>query len=285
MERTVTTAENETEREMSATNFTVTTERRSQPDAEFGVVTFQFEWSSFAAVDGSRLRAGEAIERLFLDEGVNLQFSWPAQYRVESVDPAPALEEDQRVVWRGQLDFDAGQPSVVLTGAGQLGGDGTTGDGGEDGTDGQTSADSTGDGGVLSPLVGLTIVAVAVLAGIAAVALRTRRKEDQTGATPSNTESEKSAETGTDESAPPAELLSNEERVLRLLEENGGRVKQQAVAEELDWTAAKTSQVVSDLREADSVESFRLGRENVLTLPDVDLETSTGGDDEADSQV
>jgi hypothetical protein len=66
----------------------------------------------------------------------------------------------------------------------------------------------------------------------------------------------------------PDELLSNEERVVRLLERHGGRLKQQAVVAELDWTEAKTSQVVSDLRETGDVESFRLGRENVLSLPD-----------------
>jgi hypothetical protein len=70
----------------------------------------------------------------------------------------------------------------------------------------------------------------------------------------------------------PDELLSNEERVVRLLEEHGGRLKQQAVVAELDWTEAKTSQVVSDLRETGDVESFRLGRENVLSLPDAEEE-------------
>jgi len=49
-------------------------------------------------------------------------------------------------------------------------------------------------------------------------------------------------------------------------------MKQKEVADRLDWTAAKTSQVVSDLRDDGKVEAFRLGRENVLTLPDVDLE-------------
>jgi uncharacterized membrane protein len=77
-------------------------------------------------------------------------------------------------------------------------------------------------------------------------------------------------------------LLSNEERVLRLLEENGGRMKQQEVAGELDWTAAKTSQVVGDLRDEDELGSFRLGWENVLTLPDVEIDGSSGdgGDEE-----
>jgi hypothetical protein len=82
---------------------------------------------------------------------------------------------------------------------------------------------------------------------------------------------------------PPPELLSNEERVLRLLDQHGGRIKQQQVAGELDWTDAKTSQVVSELREAGELESFRLGRENVLTLPDVSLEPDAGesGDEAA----
>ena len=71
-----------------------------------------------------------------------------------------------------------------------------------------------------------------------------------------------------DTEGPPRELLSNEEQVLRLLEERGGRIKQQEVVGELGWTEAKTSQVVSSLREDDAVDVFRIGRENVLTLPE-----------------
>jgi len=66
----------------------------------------------------------------------------------------------------------------------------------------------------------------------------------------------------------PRELLSNEERVLRVLEDHGGRMKQQQVVAELDWTEAKTSQVVTSMREDDQLEVFRIGRENVLALPE-----------------
>lgn len=65
----------------------------------------------------------------------------------------------------------------------------------------------------------------------------------------------------------PEELLSNEERVLVLLDERGGRLKQQDVVEALDWSETKTSEVVSDLREADRIEVYRIGRNNVLALP------------------
>jgi len=73
---------------------------------------------------------------------------------------------------------------------------------------------------------------------------------------------------------PPPELLSNEERVLRLLEDRGGRIKQQEVVSELEWTEAKTSQVVSGLREDGAIDVFRIGRENVLALPEDDGEGS-----------
>ncbi|SNR22889.1 helix-turn-helix transcriptional regulator [Halorubrum vacuolatum] len=66
------------------------------------------------------------------------------------------------------------------------------------------------------------------------------------------------------------ELLSNEEQVMRLIEAHGGRMKQKQVAAELDWTAAKTSQVTKRLREEGDLVGFRLGRENVLTLPEED---------------
>jgi hypothetical protein len=77
-------------------------------------------------------------------------------------------------------------------------------------------------------------------------------------------------ETEADEGTPDPwedELLSNEERVLALLEHNAGRMKQQAVAAELDWSDAKTSQVIGKLRDAEEIETFRIGRENVVALP------------------
>ena len=75
---------------------------------------------------------------------------------------------------------------------------------------------------------------------------------------------------GADEAAAPPwedELLSNQEKVLALVEHEDGRMKQQAVAKTLGWTDAKTSQVVGKLRDADDLDAFRLGRENVLVLP------------------
>ncbi|MFC7135696.1 helix-turn-helix transcriptional regulator [Halobaculum litoreum] len=70
--------------------------------------------------------------------------------------------------------------------------------------------------------------------------------------------------------------MSPHERVVRLVEGNGGRMKQADVTEELGWSAARTSQVVGDLRDDGTVESFRLGRENVLRLPEADEDPHPG---------
>ncbi|MFC3960088.1 helix-turn-helix transcriptional regulator [Halovivax cerinus] len=78
----------------------------------------------------------------------------------------------------------------------------------------------------------------------------------------------------------PEPLLSNEERVLELVEARGGRVKQQDVVAAFGWSETKTSEVVGELRAADAVSVYRLGRENVLALPEVALDRPDRAADE-----
>jgi len=286
MERTVAGAENATGREMAVRNVTVETRRESQPQVEFGVVTYRLEWTNFAAADGETVRAGDAIDRLFLDSRTTLRLTAPEGYVVDSAAPAPTRTEADEAVWGGQRDFEAGEPRVVFVPEGATPAGTPAGSDGGDGTD----TPASGDGGLpVVPL--LAVIIVALLGG---VWIATRRGDgslpgalgggDDGGKGGDSDEREgtaaaaASADAG--EEGPAPELLSNEEQVLRLLNENGGRMKQKAVAEELDWTAAKTSQVVGDLREEGELESFRLGRENVLTLPDVDIDGSERDDEE-----
>lgn len=254
MERTVDGAAEATGREMSVRNASVRTERDAQPQQEFGVVEFSFEWRGFAALDDERMEAGDAIDRLFLEDDTSLRIGWPDSHRLDGATPEPTFEGSQRVVWRGPFEFDAGEPRVTLVpveASGVAPDDDTVGD--DDLRDGPTAL-------FTNPLVlGLAVLVVLAIAG--AIIARRRR-----GGLPTDWAGDEP-----EEAEPPSALLSNEERVLQLLEENGGRLKQQRVREELDWTAAKTSKVVGDLRESGQVESFRLGRENVLTLPDVDI--------------
>ncbi|MFB6235476.1 MAG: helix-turn-helix transcriptional regulator [Halopenitus sp.] len=63
-------------------------------------------------------------------------------------------------------------------------------------------------------------------------------------------------------------LLSDAERVERLLERNGGRMRQADIVEETDWSDAKVSQLLSSMAEEGRVEKLRLGRENLISLPE-----------------
>jgi hypothetical protein len=274
IEATAASAENATGREMSVGNFSVEAETRAQPDTTFGVVTYRFEWDGFAAADGDRIAAGDALDGLILDSGTALRVSWPDGYGVTGVTPDATEREEGAVVWRGPADFEAGEPRVTVErGAGSTPTEtASPGGGGGDGGPGD---------GTNSGLGSLLPVALALVVALAAggVLLARRGNVGPVGGDSGSDDGGAGAAGDDAPAAPPEELLSNEERVLRLLEERGGRMKQQEVAAELDWTAAKTSQVVGDLRDEGELDSFRLGRENVLTLPDVEIDGS-GGDDE-----
>jgi hypothetical protein len=82
--------------------------------------------------------------------------------------------------------------------------------------------------------------------------------------------SEERAATEGDEEEVDLSLLSDEERVERLLEQNGGRMKQANIVQETGWSDAKVSQLLSSMADEGRVQKLRLGRENLISLPDED---------------
>lgn len=249
MEQTVADAENTTGREMALGPVSVETSTTTLPQ-EYGVIAYSFGWEGFAVTEGDEIRAGDAIGGLFLDAQTTLILGFPADYQVVEVTPAPDERRDEAVVWNGRLDFAEGEPRIVV-GKAAVPPTTTAGTGGSNGGDGGAGADFP----VIPLLAAIIVLVVGGLGGWMYLQNRSSQSAGQ-------------AESEAGETGPPAELLSNEERVLQLLEENDGRIKQQEVATELDWTDAKTSQVVQKLRDEDEIEVFRLGRENVISLPD-----------------
>lgn len=305
MRATADTAENATGREMNVTNVTVTAERRELPQS-YGVLTYRFEWRNFAAVDGDRLVVGDAVDALFLDETTSLIVSWEEGYRLGEVSPSPTETRESAVVWEGPVDFTDGQPRVTVEPKGLAAGplplvvlgllavvvavvgyrrrpwrasvsDGTptaTADA-ADATGSETTAESAESVDATGPE---TSAADATAAGGTEAGASAASGE---GSDADERGSEAETDEDADGAAPPVDedLLSNEEQVLRLVEANGGRMKQKQVAEELDWTAAKTSQVVTGLRDEGGLDGFRLGRENVLSLPEYDAAETTDAED------
>ncbi|WP_277553713.1 helix-turn-helix transcriptional regulator [Halobaculum limi] len=81
------------------------------------------------------------------------------------------------------------------------------------------------------------------------------------------------------------ELLSDEERVERLLERNGGRMRQANIVSGTGWSDAKVSQLLSAMADEGRIEKLRLGRENLISLADDadDEDDETGDGDDAAS--
>jgi hypothetical protein len=249
MNRTARAAENATGREMAIRNVSVST----RTDAVAGVVSYRFTWTNFAVASEGEIRAGDAVSGLFLDSGTTLSMGWPEEYDAVEITPDADERRSGVAIWNPPETFGAEEPRLVL----ERGGGGT-------------------DPALLGA-VGVAILALVALGwrfrdrvpvpGSPTTAGGDGGSDGESGAAGGDASGDDGGSAGDGESAPPTELLSNEERVLRLLEENGGRMKQQQVVQELDWTDAKTSQVVGNLREDGDVEVFRIGRENVLALP------------------
>ena len=112
---TVADAENATGREMAASNFSITAERDPFPTStDYGVVAYSFTWEGFAATQGDRLVAGDALAGLYLDADTVLTVAWPDGYEVRSVAPEPDERSASAATWRGERDFGPDQPGVTV---------------------------------------------------------------------------------------------------------------------------------------------------------------------------
>ena len=115
-----------------------------------------------------------------------------------------------------------------------------------------------------------------------------RLESGDTDATTESTPADGASEAGTESSADEIDLslLSDEERVERLLETNGGRMRQAAIVDETGWSDAKVSQLLSAMADDERVEKLRLGRENLISLPEAahgsGIDGGGNGDEGAD---
>lgn len=272
----MTDAAESTGREMSLSSVTVEAETDPLPSAsgEAGVVTYQFEWEGFANATEEGLRIGDAIHGLYLGPDWTLIFRWPESYDVVgSATPTADESATDRVRWEGERYFLSDEPDVEVreeTDSGSAGDDPKNGTGGDD----QPGGDRTESGGPPLLVIAAGVLFLLGLAGGGGFVVL-RRYDGNASAVDGEKDAGTTESGGSNVSGaadrPPPELMSNEERVVTALEDNGGRMKQSELAAACDWHASKTSKVVSDLKDDGVIEVFRIGRENILTFPDQTL--------------
>lgn len=66
---------------------------------------------------------------------------------------------------------------------------------------------------------------------------------------------------------PEPAVLTDEERVHRLLESNGGRMHQTRIVEETEWSKSKVSMLLSEMESEGTISKLRVGRENIISQP------------------
>lgn len=252
-------------------------------NASIGVISYSFTWTNFGYVDGDRIYVNDVFESEhgelfpFLNSGQQLVIQTPSGY--EGATPGG---EDGTYVWNGPVELTDEPDLVFLSSGGSF-----------------PFSDMGWVGGVLAVL--------AVAFGVSGYLLAQRRSdleplidripEITVPGTDSNRDSgvvtdgdsltaAGSVQSSGDRSEPPESrdaeleftedeevdpsLLSDEERVHRMLSKNGGRMKQATIVKETGWSNAKVSQLLSKMDDDEEIEKLRIGRENLITHPEVD---------------
>ncbi|PSP93462.1 hypothetical protein BRC78_02055, partial [Halobacteriales archaeon QH_8_68_33] len=273
-----------------------------------GTLAVSFTWSNFVRAEGDRLSVGDGFNTTRgtwlprLSERQTLLVVPPSGYGVTSAPEVGITGGTAR--WEGPYDFEGREPWIVYSGdAPTPTGTSTTAPG--------TNATETPDGGPVGSLLSVVALAVLAGVSAAVLVAYMHREDGDAGATVPTTGGNPddgaaaasaggsdagSASTGgragdataggaaagagaaggstadgTEDDGINEELLSDEERVERLLERNGGRMKQGNIVKETGWSNAKVSQLLSSMAEEGRVDKLRIGRENLISFPDEDV--------------
>ncbi len=277
---------NTTGRQMAARNFSRHAYIRNTSTRQtVGVVEMSFMWTNFTAKNGQNIVVGDVFDgglylgpkqKLVVRHGPSLVFA-QAVPQGELSNP-DSLSASDTVTWQGEREFNDKRPHIVFRpkSAKPVQGTNTTetnvaNESSASNTTVATVKGSTGGDGSTPWLVGL--LALLVLAGIGAAWWYYQHSD---GEFPSGMMGGSDGDDGDDDSGPDAplaepsvedtELLSDEDRVVSLLEERGGRMKQVNIVEATGWSKSKVSMLLSDMADEDIVSKLRVGRENVISL-------------------
>lgn len=222
-----------------------------------GLLVLRFEWTNFARVQGDRMILGDVFQTEtgtwlpHLGSNQELIIEFPEAYAVRS--SSRALTNGSFYV-AGPAEFEPGRPFAELERTGPL----------QDDLPNQTGGipSALGISGVALLTVLIVVLLVRRNGGLHVGNIRNTQPEDAGAGSVADGDSEETQASGADEP-----LLSDEERILRLLEGNGGRMKQVNIVNETDWSNAKVSQLLSEMESKDVIDKLRIGRENLISLP------------------
>ncbi|MBX0285344.1 helix-turn-helix domain-containing protein [Halomicroarcula sp. F28] len=253
---------NETGRQMDARNF-----QRSagvEPAQDRGAVQMSFLWENFAQTYDERVVVSDVFEdgfylrsqqRMVFEHDTSMVFT-AAEPEPDSLSTPQSLADSQSITYVGERSFNDNRPYVELGPPSSAQGTPTENE--------TTVAASAGESMWQFALV-LAVVALGVVAAAAwrsGAAGAVLGGNDADGGSGTESVSEPTADTAVEE----PELLNDDDRVIKLLEENGGRMKQVDIVQTTDWSKSKVSMLLSDMEEEGDISKLRVGRENIISL-------------------
>ena len=269
-------AENATGRQMDVTDV------RKSSDVKNTTLTLGFTWTNFAREGANHFVVDDAfntthgtwLDGLTGDQVLVIEL--PKGYGVLSAPTGAQVSYDEytRVRWEGPRQFEPGYMQVEYSG-----------DASRPNSFAIPDLESLIWGGFF--VLGLVVVGAYVISqrqdGLPSPPIATGDGTDDPSmdAPPDEPTGDVDAQRTTAGSVEPVpeaqtddvdeELLSDEERVERLLESNGGRMKQANIVKETGWSNAKVSQLLSAMAEEGTIDKLRIGRENLISFPDEDV--------------
>jgi uncharacterized membrane protein len=196
---------------------------------------YSFTWQNFSIVQDNELVFGDVFQVksffVILYGDAALQLTYPSDFSVKSVSPAPYEKQDSAYIlkWSRTQDLVANKVSIVLT------------------TNYQNGNSPSSDWQQYEVIIAVLVVGVSLsLFGFYMFKRRSNR----------------SASTN------PAEfpLESEGDKIIKLLKSSGGRLRQSEITEQCRFSKAKTSQLLAALEKGGSITRYKNGRDKIVTL-------------------
>lgn len=269
-----------TERSMNATNFA--RDAYITPlDEQRGIVKMSFTWENFGKTQSEGVLVGDVFEGgLYMssDQGLRFVAGSGLGFEADSVEPQPtnmshsALSESDWILWRGPQTFSDLHPRVKFEAVD----DNQAGPGSES-TQEPGTDESTAPGGIPVALI------IAALAGVGLVVGAVGWWNGYLDTEDSSPESGGSSSGPTGPNISEGDMVSDEDRVYQLLEENDGRMKQTAIVEGTEWSKSKVSMLLSEMEDEETIRKLQVGRENIITIPGEEPEAARSPFEDDDS--
>jgi uncharacterized membrane protein len=200
---------------------------------------YTFVWMNFSIPKNGELSLGDVFvlpgffSRLY-GEGT-LELLFPSM-SIKSVSPAPNLRDDasKTLEWLRTQDFIVGKPNIVF-----------------DTTEALETPDQGSTGSSFAQYEFVVFGLVTTCAALIAAFFFYRYRKNSSETVPLRIQ---------------PQLETEEEKVIRVIVNNGGTISQSSINDQCKFSKAKTSQLLTALEKKDVVRRYKKGRDKIVTL-------------------